>query len=123
MDKTNVIIAIIKIIMYTYSIVITSLIRDDGITAQLGINNYALTVINLASLFILPQFSRFVNKYFGVITRRERATWRYKLQLQFAIYNVPYAIYFTMRYILPVGNKNGQRTRVVARKQNDTYKK
>ena len=109
--------------MYTYSIVITSLIRDDGITAQLGINNYALTVINLASLFILPQFSRFVNKYFGVITRRERATWRYKLQLQFAIYNVPYAIYFTMRYILPVGNKNGQRTRVVARKQNDTYKK
>ena len=38
MDKTNVIIAIINIIMYTYSIVITSLIRDDGITAQLGIN-------------------------------------------------------------------------------------
>ncbi len=40
MDKTNVIIVIINIIMYTYSIVITSLYKGDGITAQLGLNAF-----------------------------------------------------------------------------------
>ena len=45
MDNINVIIAIIKIIMYTNSIVITSLQRDDGITAQLGMKYLLLFLV------------------------------------------------------------------------------
>ena len=79
MDKTNVIIVIINIIMYTYSIVITSLYKGDGITAQLGLNAFycfwsCLGFYYNIIFLICQQFFMFAQTYGNGRTRRSAPT-------------------------------------------------